>query len=224
MACLRTFAGVVGGFAGIACVVAGCLFPPLDDLTGGSAVDAGAFDAVSGGGDVTSTADASSGDGGGDQTKTFVVVADAWVRSGSSVNTNNGANPRLFIVSVDPDGAERRAFLKFDVTGLGGAPVRSATLKLACASGADHGGNIHAVEDATWAETGITWTSAPKIGAIVASIARPITADAVAEVDVTSAVREGPVSLAVTSPSADEVQYWSREGDGGAAPTLVVTF
>lgn len=153
----------------------------------------------------------------------FSLVADSWVRSGSSVNSNKGTLAVLYADALDSGGAERRIFLKFNVLSTGGQAIESARVRLACVSGSAAGGSLHGVQDTAWDELALTWNNQPPIGPVLATQG-VVTPGAWVEFDVTPAVRgPGLVSFALTTASDDEVQYAAREATAGR-PQLVLTF
>ncbi len=90
------------------------------------------------------------------KTLTFTPVADTWVQQ-SSPTTNYGGQ-----VTVGVDGSPiKDMLLKFDVAGLFGRSVQSATLRLYCVDSSNVGGEFHLVPDSSWTESGVTWNNAP---------------------------------------------------------------
>ena len=92
-------------------------------------------------------------------------IADAYVQSGNSANTNYGINPQL-VVKINPPDLTRYTFLKFDLGAIKKLPT-SAKLKL---YGAREGTNsssndsVYAVTDTSWNESAITWNTMPTLG------------------------------------------------------------
>jgi hypothetical protein len=143
-----------------------------------------------------------------DTTRTFRVAfpvqADAYVRK-DSPRRNFGRSHRL-----RADGSPAmRSYLRFDVKGVGGSAQR-AVLRVWSARRSVTGFRVRAVPDRRWRERGINYRSAPRPRWLAGS-SGPIRRGWV-EVDVTSLIRrDGPLTLAVTSPSRAAVELASRE-------------
>lgn len=84
---------------------------------------------------------------------------DAFVESGSSINSNFGTNVSL--VAGDNGGADNRIYIQFDLSGIIGT-ITSAQLQLYCSgtSGGGHNIDLHQVTS-PWTENGITWATQP---------------------------------------------------------------
>ncbi len=136
---------------------------------------------------------------------TLTPVADSHVQA-DFPDTNYGTTDSLRI-----DGSPvSKAYLKFDVQGLTGAPTR-ATLKVVSPLSSTTPFNVKSVADTTWTETGVTYNNAPPIGATVAS-ATPSAPYSVLSFDVTSLVKgNGLVSFALDTTSATSKSPPSRE-------------
>jgi 2',3'-cyclic-nucleotide 2'-phosphodiesterase (5'-nucleotidase family) len=98
-------------------------------------------------------------------------VADAQVASGYP-STNYGSGTNLYVQSASSGYGNERGWLKFDLSAVPpDAAISSATLRLwnwkaagASMPAAAHGGN-----DDTWTETGITWSTQPSFGPLLAT-------------------------------------------------------
>jgi len=109
--------------------------------------------------------------------------ADAYVSS-AATSTNYGTAAQLRI-----DGSPVvRSYLAFDLRSVTGV-VASATLHVYASSAAPMGYEVHATAGG-WTETGITFASAPAVGALVAKTGA-FSAGTLTSVDVTSAVSTG---------------------------------
>ncbi|MBP9114280.1 MAG: DNRLRE domain-containing protein [Polyangiaceae bacterium] len=151
------------------------------------------------------------------------AIADTWVRSGSSINSNKGTEPTLQADGFDSGRAERRIFLKFRVAGSAGRKIESVKLRLRCSEGSISSGTVRSVSDTTWEEAKLTWSNQPSIGSVVAE-EKVAVEGALVEFDVTSAVQgDGTYSFAITTATDDNVIYSSRE-NVGAAPELSVSY
>lgn len=102
---------------------------------------------------------------------TLTPVADAYIRDGSYAATNYGADTSL-VVKNDGTGYARRAFLKFDLSGLAATPRRAVLWvygETADSAGTHATVSAYAVADDSWTETGVTWNAQPALGAVQAS-------------------------------------------------------
>ncbi|GAB4048235.1 polysaccharide lyase family 8 super-sandwich domain-containing protein [Catellatospora paridis] len=102
----------------------------------------------------------------GGQHFTLAPTADAHTRDGSYATTNyNGATLE---VKNDGVGYARKAFLKFDLTSLSAAPKRAVLWvsgNTADSVGTHTSISAYAVSADSWTESGITWNTAPALGA-----------------------------------------------------------
>jgi hypothetical protein len=143
-----------------------------------------------------------------------VPAADATVRSDQAA-TNFGTRTTLTV-----DGSPVvNGYLKFDVTGLAGAPFR-AVLRVFTSSSSSAG--ITAASVTTdWTETGITFASAPPPGPTLGGTGA-LTAGTYASINVTSAVTgDGAYGFALSTTSSSAKTLSSREGAN--PPQLVIT-
>ncbi len=154
------------------------------------------------------------------KTLTFTPVADTWVQQ-SSPTTNYGSR-----TTVGVDGSPiKEMLLKFDVAGLYGRAVQSATLRLYCVDSSNIGGEFHVVPDSSWTESGVTWNTAPAADPAVLGTLASVRSGNWYELDVTPAVTaDGLVTLEAVSTSANGAGYTSKEGTASFEPQLVVTF
>jgi calcineurin-like phosphoesterase family protein len=152
----------------------------------------------------------------------FAAAADAYVDAGKPTTGFGGA--KTMIVQGKP---VRIGYVRFDVAGLAGRVVTSATLRLTvdAASGADGkgGGTVRGVADTTWTESGLTYQSRPLLdGPLLATWGR-VARKQVVPLDVGPAVvGDGSVAFALESGSSDDVRWATRDAKRGA-PELVVT-
>ncbi len=148
---------------------------------------------------------------------TFNPAADAYVvQTSASTNYGTGVSLRL---DASPD---TRSYLRFVVSGLNGAAVQTALLRIYANSANTAGFSVQAVSNNTWVENGITCSNAPAAGAAInSSIA--FAAGTWVEVDLSSYVKAaGTFSLMLSSTSSTNTNLASRE-DATHAPQLVVT-
>jgi hypothetical protein len=116
-----------------------------------------------------------------------------------------------------------RSYLRFNVTGLNGKAIKSATLRLRV-----NNNNttvpmiVRSVSNTTWSEKKITYKNMPALGSI--KIASPSNYQIFTwiEIDVTPLVKgEGKVSMALTVDQHINLAYASKE-IGNESPRLVV--
>ncbi|MEN7550960.1 polysaccharide lyase family 8 super-sandwich domain-containing protein [Rapidithrix thailandica] len=104
------------------------------------------------------------------QPEGVLPVADAYVRNGSSANTNYGSSS--LVVKNDGTGYARESYLKFDLSEING-PIAQAKLKLVLVGAntdiTSTTWEVAAVSDDSWTETGITWNNKPAKGSVLAS-------------------------------------------------------
>ncbi|WP_309056355.1 polysaccharide lyase family 8 super-sandwich domain-containing protein, partial [Streptomyces sp.] len=101
-------------------------------------------------------------------------TADAYVRDGSYAAATYGSDTML-VVKNAASGFARRSFLKFDVSGLPGAPRRAVLWvygRTADSGGTQSTVSAYSVSGDGWTETGLTWNDQPALGTPLSS--RPI--------------------------------------------------
>ncbi len=167
------------------------------------------------------TASASVTVGVGVGTLAFPAVADTYVDANAA--TTKFGTAALLTIDASP---VRQAFLRFAVSGLGGAAIERAVLRLTVGSGASDGslvgGTVQRITDGTWSEATTTYTTRPALTGVPLATVAAVTASQVVEFDVTPAVTgNGTYDFALTSTSSDAAHYQSREASSGT-PQLVV--
>ena len=150
----------------------------------------------------------------------FVVAPsdDATVKESRPTSTYGTSQ----VLEVDAS-SRKDILLRFDVTGVGGASVTSATLRLYAVDSSSVGGALAIVPDTDWDQDAVTWSTAPAgTGGALGSLG-PVSAGSWYEVDVSALVTgDGPVSLRISSTSSNGADYASTEHSNGNAPELVV--
>ena len=142
------------------------------------------------------------------------VEADSYVQA--SAPTRNYGSSNALRIDGDP---ERRAYLRFTVSGVSG-PVTSATLRVYAQSSHNTGFEARAVADTSWDESSITFDNSPPTGAVIGS-SGPLISGQWVEVDVTSHITgDGTYSLALMPLNNTNLRLSSREGSN--PPELVV--
>jgi hypothetical protein len=150
---------------------------------------------------------------------TIAAAADAQVDS-SKATTNYGQVSSLGARAGDGRiTSTLRTYLTFTISGLASAPS-SAKLRLYVTDASDTGGQLYVVSTA-WAESTITWSTAPALPVRALTSIPAAKSGKWVEIDVTSAVRgNGSLSFAIATSSANTVAYSSRET--ARAATLLV--
>ena len=149
-------------------------------------------------------------------TPTAVDVADAYVRS--DVPASNFGTSTILIGRTSP---EIDSYIKFDVSGLNGAPLR-AVLRLWVETTGTTTYKVYQVSDNSWTESGLVFTNKPAFGGLVAT-SGATTAGTWVDLDVTGAVSgNGSVTLGFTAGSTAGKNFGSRE-DAAHAPQLLLT-
>ncbi len=150
-------------------------------------------------------------------TTSFTInpVADARIELGAA-GSNFGTDVQL----IADNSPVKASLLKFSVTGVG--PVKTARLRLYCVDPSDRGGDLHLVRDSSWAETSVTWNTAPAADSGLLGSLGAVATGGWYEFDVGSIVTgDGTYSFEITSTSADGAHYSSKEG--AQPPQLLLT-
>ncbi|WP_426503119.1 DUF7594 domain-containing protein [Dactylosporangium sp. McL0621] len=151
-------------------------------------------------------------------TYTFKAVADASVRA-DQPDTNFGADYVLNTSATSATTPQINSYLRFSVSGLSGT-ITSATLQLYSFSTSTLGLKVLTVP-APWAESTLTYTNAPAMGAEVGA-GPNIAVNTWASIDITAAVAgNGTVGLGLTTARTGTNKVASRES-AATPPTLVV--
>jgi myo-inositol-hexaphosphate 3-phosphohydrolase len=153
----------------------------------------------------------------------FGSTADAGVRE-DAPDKNYGASRSLTIDTAPSP--EKRAYLRFEVTGVGAGTITRATLRLTVRdkpnSGSASGGDLHLISDSSWEEATITFATSPPVDGPVIASAGPVTEGEVVDFDITSAVRgDGRYDFALRTSSSDRAVYAARE-TGASGPQLII--
>ncbi len=149
-------------------------------------------------------------------TQPFAPDADAYVNS-AKPSANYGTATTLR-VGTSP---ERRAFLRFSLTGIAD-PVTKATLRVNVKRSSRFGLSVWRVSDPSWGEKALTWSSAPALASAATAAVGSVSAGWVA-LDVTPLVSgNGSFGFALSSSSTTSINLNSREAGPSLAPQLVV--
>jgi chitodextrinase len=153
-----------------------------------------------------------------DRTLTFTPTDDSYVLR-DTPTSNHGAAPDLQV-----DNSPVKAFLlKFNVSGVGGGTVTSAKVRLHVTNPSNGGGDFSS-SAASWAESTVTWATAPTPGARVGTLGT-VALGSWQEVPLAAAAvtGDGVVSIRVDSTSSDGAAYDAKEASATLAPQLVLT-
>jgi acid phosphatase type 7 len=149
---------------------------------------------------------------------TFNPVADAYVVQ-TSASTNYGSSPTLRI----DNSPVTRSYLRFSVSGLGGAPIQSALIDIYANSANATGFSVQAEASNSWGENQITFANAPAAGNTINN-SKAFSAGTWVEVDISSYIKtEGTYSLVLSSISSTNTSLASRQDAAGHVPQLVLT-
>ena len=149
-------------------------------------------------------------------TPTAVDSADAYVRA--DMATSNFGSASVLVGRTSP---EIDSYVKFDVAGLTGPPLK-AVLRLWSETTGTTAYRVYQVTDNSWTESGITFNNKPAFGTLAAT-SGPTTAGTWMDLDVTGAVAgNGQVTLGFTTGATAPKNFGARE-DAAHAPQLLLT-
>ena len=99
--------------------------------------------------------------------------------------------------------------------------AKRVRLRLYAVESAPHGGRFYRV-GSDWSED-MTWRTRPtELGKLIAELG-PVERGTYVEIDLTRALQaDGTISLAIKTPSEEDVEYASREAGGARGPLLIV--
>ncbi|RPJ41147.1 MAG: DNRLRE domain-containing protein, partial [Chloroflexi bacterium] len=147
---------------------------------------------------------------------TFTPIADSYIYE--PYPSNNYGSLTSLRVTGSP---VRRSYLRFTVSGLNGAAIQSARLRLLATIDNSAGITAAALADNTWAESGLTYSNAPAPGAAIAS-SGPLVNGQWVELDLSSYIKtEGTYNLTLATTVNLNLTMASRES-GANAPQLVI--
>jgi acid phosphatase type 7 len=150
---------------------------------------------------------------------TITAAEDTYTSQGNAAATHGSGGS----LTVNGAPGERRAYVKFNVTGIpAGSTELTAVLRLWVSRSSSATFTARAVPT-SWTESTLTWTNQPPLGAAVASVTG-VTAGQYRELNVSSLiVGNGTFALAVTG-SSTQARFTSTESTTGAPPELAVTW
>jgi hypothetical protein len=160
---------------------------------------------------------------------TLAATADTYVRDGTTSGQNFGAAGVLATKANSQIGLNRHIFLKFDLSGV--ASASSAKLRLFgnfTASSGTSPVTVHAEDNDSWTETGLTWDNQPAAGSVVATVPVGRTAQywewdltAFVQSQIASGQQTMSLELQNDTTTSDPANFNSREA-GSNKPQLVV--
>jgi hypothetical protein len=153
---------------------------------------------------------------------TVISSEDSYVDS-AQPTTNFGSAVTMLIRS---NTATQRGLLRFNLSAIpANAQISSAILKLSVSSdGSSVAGNVNAVIG-SWAETTVTYSIAPQIGALIAALPNPASPNSSISVDLTSyIIGKSIADLYIISPNGDGVRYYTHEKSIAKSPQLIITW
>ncbi len=149
----------------------------------------------------------------------FTPDADAMVKSAypaTNFGTENALRAR-YSPTV-------RCYMRFTISGLNGAPIASAKLRLYATTSSSQSVVLKMVSNNTWSETGITYNNAPSLGYRLGASPASYAAGSWITFDVTQYVKgDGTYSFGLATGSTSIHDFASRESGSSTAPQLVVT-
>jgi hypothetical protein len=149
----------------------------------------------------------------------FNPVADAYVTS-THPNTNYGTGTRLDV----RNSPVMRSYLRFNVKGLNGKAIKSATLRLRANTTSSVPIYVRNISNNTWTEKGVDYNNRPSLGSTKIMGPQSYKTATWISIDVTSLVKgEGLMSLALTLQKTADLAFYSRESGGNAPELIIVT-
>ena len=116
-------------------------------------------------------------------------------------------------------------YIKFDLSSLAGRAINSAKLRVKVADKSNSTQVVKRVDDNSWSETTLTYSSRPALGVTVASLPGLKSVGSIIEIDITAeaAAKAGQImSLGIDSTGTDGFDVYSKENATGK-PELEVT-
>ncbi|HEX5733937.1 MAG TPA: carboxypeptidase regulatory-like domain-containing protein [Blastocatellia bacterium] len=163
-------------------------------------------------------------------TSTVHPTADAYVRAGSSANSNFGTTTQLITRLASSSNNTHETYLTFNV----GQVCTVSNVKLRLFGKLSSSGNLsvsaHAVSNTTWTETGITWNNRPATGSALTTRVVTGTTNTWYEWDITQYVRSEisagrrtiSIALKGVMVTSNQATFNSRQAATNR-PELVIT-
>jgi len=149
-------------------------------------------------------------------TTEVTAVADAYVRS-DAPSSRFGTSSELWADSSPIT----RSYLRFQVSGVSGTVTR-ALLRVRANAAHAVGFQVRKVNNTTWSESTINYSTAPSVSSTVTASSGALTAGAWTSVNVTPLITgNGTYSVALTGTSTSNLLLSSRE-TGANGPRLVI--
>lgn len=170
---------------------------------------------------------------------TIAATDASYVRGGGRAKQNFGTDSTLVVKDARNPGSARQAYIRFDLAGLGVAPIEHAKLRLFGHRGGVGAGaaaangvvttNVFTASDDAWDEAGLTWKTKPEAAATpIASLSVGSMAGQFYEVDLTSflqterAAGHTTITLVLknATPARGQTIFASDEATNG--PQLII--
>jgi hypothetical protein len=154
---------------------------------------------------------------------TVISSEDSYVDSAQPA-ANFGGVVTMLIRSNNT--ATQRGLLRFNLSTIpANAQISSAILKLSVSTdGSPLAGNVSTVIG-PWAENTVTSSTAPQVGALIATLPNPASPSSSISIDLTSyIIGKSTADFYITSPNGDGVKYYTHEKSTTKAPQLVITW
>ncbi len=120
---------------------------------------------------------------------TLRATADAYVRDGTSANTNYGSATILNVRTDSTTGNNRDTYVAFDLNTVTNVASAKLTFTAALGASATIPTSIYASGSETWTESGLTWNNRPARTTLLATVSVSGTAYTTYEVDLTAFIR-----------------------------------
>ncbi len=153
---------------------------------------------------------------------TTTLLADATVNSGNPTKVDGGSTTLRTRLGDVSNPITYNSYLKFDVTGLNGT-VTAARLRIYATDANAAGVSVYA-SGSNWAENGISWSTAPPLGALLGTTGA-ITAGSWIEITLTPGyfTANQPYTVVLSGKSATSEYFGSRESTTMPQLTLTVS-
>jgi hypothetical protein len=154
---------------------------------------------------------------------TVISSEDSYVDSAQPA-ANFGGVVTMLIRSNNT--ATQRGLLRFNLSTIpANAQISSAILKLSVSTdGSPLAGNVSTVIG-PWAENTVTSSTAPQVGALIATLPNPASPSSSISIDLTSyIIGKSTADFYITSSNGDGVKYYTHEKSPIKAPQLVITW
>jgi hypothetical protein len=157
-------------------------------------------------------------------TSTTLILASEDSYIDNAQPTANFGSVVTMLIRSKP--STQRGLLRFNLSAIpANAQITSAILKLSVSSdGSSIAGNVNAVIG-SWTENTVIYSTAPQVGALIASLPNPASANSSLSVDLTSyIIGKSTVDFYILSSSGDGVKYYTHEKSRTLSPQLIINW